>query len=86
MQDMENDRIKGAYALHRSLNARRKEIEACLITTQSSGKLKEFELSLYTYNNSFMRNIGGVFDMLFRTAGGVWDDLKSEKKTVDERY
>lgn len=80
------NRLKGAYALQKSLNENKEEIAVCLGKRDALGQLKEFQRDLLPFDSDLIRAVVNLFDKIGNVADKHLEGLQEEKDEVDEKY
>ena len=86
IEELERNRLKGAYILNKSLQAQKEEIAICLRKRDALDALEEFQQDLIPIDNEIIRKITGVFNTLQQKAQENWDNLKEDKDQIAKRY
>jgi len=86
MASWENNRIKGAYALQKSLSENKEEIAICLAKRDAISDLKEFQRDLLPFDDLWTRRIVGLVQTIQNSATEQFDEMKEQKEEIDRQY
>jgi len=82
----ERNRLKGAYALQRSLQENEEQIAACLMKRNALSELKEFQRDLLPFDSDIIRWTVNIFDRIGEISDDYLKDIQEEKEEIDEKF
>ncbi len=81
-----NDRLKGAYALQRSMQIIKVDAQDCLKKRGQEPAWRQFTTDLATLDNKLLGKIGGLVNSGVDMLKEEWESRKEEKAEIDSKY
>jgi hypothetical protein len=86
LEEMREQRIKGAYVLKKSLDMQKDVIGFCLKKRGAPSKLKDFQTELLPFKKKHLQWMDAIFSFVVEETENRWKEIKEDKETLDERY
>lgn len=84
--EINEDRLKSAYSLQKSLFAVRESAEKCLEDKRQKDAWGQFTRDLATLDNNFLGQVGDLINQGVDQLKEEWDSRKTEKLEIDAKY
>jgi hypothetical protein len=84
--EIQENRARSAYALHKSLNAIRPDMERCLREQGQEGAWEQFVNDLSTLDEPLLKKAKTTLDSGANKLKELWKDHAAEKSVIDEHY
>lgn len=84
--EIQEDRARSAYALQKSIHAIRPDINRCLREQGQEAAWQQFIDDLSTLDEPLLKKAKTTLDSGASKLKEMWNDHKSEKAGIDERY
>lgn len=86
LEELSKNRIKTAYILKKSLDAKENDIKTCLTDKNSEHLLAEFKRELIAQESDILKQFGGWFEKGKDFVAESISELKDNKEDIDNKY
>ena len=86
LEELSKNRIKTAYILKKSLDAKENEIKSCLASNDAEDLLPEFKRELIAQESDMLKKFGDWLEKGKESFSESINDLKDKKEDIDSKY